>query len=79
MIIRPILTYGATVWWMRVNYNVSRRELNKLQRLACLDITGAMKTTPRAAMEVLLGLPPLHVVIEVEAQTGIYRLMCNQQ
>jgi hypothetical protein len=38
-----------------------------------------MKTTPTAAIEVLLGLPPLHVIIEVEAQAGIYRLMCNQQ
>jgi hypothetical protein len=51
----------------------------QLQRLACLAITGAMKTTPTAAMEVLLGLPPLHVVIEAAAQAGIYRLMCNQQ
>jgi hypothetical protein len=79
MIIRPILTYGAMVWWTRVNYNVRRMELNKLQRLACLAITGAMKTTPTAAMEVLLGLPPLHVVIEAVAQAGIYRLICNQQ
>jgi hypothetical protein len=38
-----------------------------------------MKTTPTAAMEVLLGLPPLHVVIVTEAQAGIYRLMYNQQ
>jgi hypothetical protein len=38
-----------------------------------------MKTTPTAAMEVLLGLPPLHVTIEAEAQAGNYRLMCNQQ
>jgi hypothetical protein len=76
MIIRPFLTYGATVWWTRVNFNVSRRELNKLQRLACLAITGATKTTPTAAMEVLL---PLHVVIEAEAQAGVYRLMCSQQ
>jgi hypothetical protein len=30
-------------------------------------------------MEVLLGLPPLHVMIRVEAQAGIYRLMCSQQ
>jgi hypothetical protein len=37
-----------------------------------------MKTTPTAAMEVLLVLPPLHVMIEAEAQAGIYRL-CNQQ
>jgi hypothetical protein len=38
-----------------------------------------MKTIPTAAMEVLLGLPPLHVMIEMEAHAGIYRLMCNQQ
>jgi hypothetical protein len=38
-----------------------------------------MKITATVAMEVLLGIPPLHVMTEVEAQTGIYRLMCNQQ
>jgi hypothetical protein len=64
MIIRPILTYGSTEWWTKVTYNVSRMELNKLQRLACLAIMGAMKTTPTAAMEILLGLLPLHVIIK---------------
>jgi hypothetical protein len=38
-----------------------------------------MKMTPTATMEVLLGLPPFHVMIEAEALAGIYRLMCNQQ
>jgi hypothetical protein len=38
-----------------------------------------MKMTPTPAMEVLLGLPALHVMIEAKAQAGIYRLMCNQQ
>jgi hypothetical protein len=75
MVIRPILTYGSRVWWPRVRYNVSRPQLSKIQRLACLAITGVMKTTPTAAMGVLLGLPPLHVMIEVEAN----RLMHNQQ
>jgi len=32
---------------------------------------------PTAAMDVLLGLPPLHVMIEVEAQAGICRIMCS--
>jgi hypothetical protein len=72
------LTYGSTVWWLRVRYNVSRTKLSKIQRLACLTITGAMKTTPTAAMQVLLGLPPVHVMLVAEAQAGIYRLMCNQ-
>jgi len=45
------------VWWPRVK-NVRRMELSKVQRLACLAITGSMKTTPTAVIEVLLGLPP---------------------
>jgi hypothetical protein len=34
-----------------------------------------MKTTATAEIEVLLGLAPIHVMIEVEAQVGINRLM----
>jgi hypothetical protein len=75
MVMRPVLTYGPAVWWPRVRYNVSRTELSKIQRFACLAITGAMKTTLTAAMEIFLGLPPLHDMIEAEAQAGIYRLM----
>jgi hypothetical protein len=36
----------------------------------CLGITGAMRTAPTAAMEVLLGLPPLHLQVEAEARIG---------
>jgi hypothetical protein len=70
MVIRPILTYSSTVWWPRVRYNVSRTELSKIQRLTCLAHTGVMKATSTAAMEIFLGLPPLHVMIEEEAQAG---------
>jgi hypothetical protein len=79
IVIRTVLTYSSTVWWPSVRYNVSRTELSKIQILACLAITGVMKMTPTAAMGVVLGLPPLHVMTEVEAKAGIYRLMCNQQ
>jgi hypothetical protein len=54
-------------------------EPSKLQKLACLVITGAMKMNPTAAMDVLLGLLSLHVMIEREIQAGTYRLMSNQQ
>jgi hypothetical protein len=47
--------------------------------MACLGITGAMRSAPTAAMEVLLGLPPLHLQMEVEAKVGNYRLRCNGQ
>ena len=46
-------------------------ELSVLQELAHLAVTGVMKTTPTAAMEVLLGLPFLHVMTEAENQAWI--------
>jgi hypothetical protein len=55
-VVRPIVTYAATIWWPRVK--TSQAELSKLQRLVCLGIMGAMRSAPTAAMEVLLGLPP---------------------
>jgi hypothetical protein len=56
--VRPIITYAATIWWPRVKFKTSQAELGKLQKMACLGITGAMRTAPTAAMEVLLGPPP---------------------
>jgi hypothetical protein len=34
-----------------------------------------MKMTPTAVIEVHLGVPFLHVMIEAEAQVGTYRLL----
>jgi hypothetical protein len=68
MVLRPTITYAATVWWPRMKYKTSRAKLSKPQRLACLGITGAMKRAPTAAVEVLLGLPPLHLKMEAKAQ-----------
>jgi len=54
-------------------------EFNKLQHLAHLVVTGAMRMTPTAVMEVLPRLLLLHMIIQLEAQARIYRLMCNDQ
>jgi hypothetical protein len=67
------------VWWPRIKYGTSRAELSKLQRMTCLGITGAMRTAPTAAIEVLLGLPPLHLQLEAEARAEIYRFHCSEQ
>jgi hypothetical protein len=47
--------------------------------MACLAITGAMKSTPTAAMEVLLNLTPLQLLIMVEARMALYRLHILEQ
>jgi hypothetical protein len=38
-----------------------------------------MRTAPTVAIEVLLGLPPLHLQLEAEARAGIYRLYCSDK
>jgi hypothetical protein len=78
-VVRPIFTYTATIGWPRVKLKTSQAEICKLQRMSYLGIIGAMRTAPTAAMEVLLGLPLLHLQMEAEAKIRNYRLLCNEQ
>lgn len=76
IIIRPIISYGAIVWWSRTCLDSVKRELGSLQRMACIALTGALRTTPTASMELLLDLLPLHLHIEAEALACMHRLAC---
>ena len=78
-VVRPMITYGSVAWWTKTQQVGTIRLLNNAQRLACLCITGALKTTPTAAIEVLLNLPPLHIFIQGEARSVMHRLIHNQQ
>ncbi|KAJ8974399.1 hypothetical protein NQ317_011243 [Molorchus minor] len=73
-IIRPMIAYGSIVWWSKGRQRTARTKLSGLQRMASLAITGALRTTPSAAMEILLDLPPLHIFMEREARWATYRL-----
>nr|XP_022911150.1 uncharacterized protein LOC111422156 [Onthophagus taurus] len=73
-VIRPMLTYGAVVWWSKTLQSTSTTALNKVQRLACLYVTGALRTTPTAAMENMLNLTPLHLFIQEVALVTMTRL-----
>ena len=53
--------------------------LCKIQRQACLAITGAMRSTPTAAMETILGLAPPHLVVEQQAMVTCFRLKLHGQ
>lgn len=66
-IIRPMITYASLVWWERAQGRKNSLMLGNIQRLACMAVTGAMKTTPTIAMEALLDLLPLHLEIKKEA------------
>ena len=78
-IIRPTITYAAVVWWSRVDKKVACNKLNHIQRLACLYITGAVRTTPTLALEIIVGLRPLDIHIKQEAMLSCYRMRINGQ
>ena len=76
-IVRPILTYACVVWWEKAQQSNVIRKIGHLQRLACICITGSMRSTPTAALETLLMLMPLNIFIEKEARQVMYRLKCS--
>uniref|UniRef100_A0A170VB71 Reverse transcriptase n=1 Tax=Triatoma infestans TaxID=30076 RepID=A0A170VB71_TRIIF len=50
MLVRPIITYGAVAWYSRTNLEKVEKILDKVQRLACLCTTGAIRTCPRPGL-----------------------------
>ncbi len=44
---------------------LARPELERLQKTACIIITGAMRTTPTKVLEMFLDLPSLGTAVEL--------------
>jgi hypothetical protein len=78
-VIRHFIFYGALVWWSKVTHKTTKTRLSRIQRMACLAITGDMRSTPTAAMEVLLNLTPLDLLIMAEARMALYKLRTTEQ
>lgn len=77
IVVRPVISYGCIVWWRRSQLVTAQRELQQLQRLVCIGASGALRTTPTAALEVLLDLPPLHLYLKQQATTAFWRLKAS--
>jgi hypothetical protein len=61
----PIATYGSRLWLYKgAAMKGPLDSLHKMQRCACLWITGTFKTTPIGAAETLAGVPPIHLHVE---------------
>jgi hypothetical protein len=56
-IIRPTVTFASLVWSPGCQMASAKKKLSKIQRLACLGITGAMRTTPNMPWKHLFASP----------------------
>ena len=63
-VVRPIVLYGICVWWTALNKKSYLNSLMKVQRQAELCISAALRTTPSAAIDILLNFTSLHIVGE---------------
>lgn len=78
-VVRPILLYGIIVWWPALETKVNCVLITKVQRMASMCITGALRTTPTAALEILLYLIPLDILGRQYAATSAIRLNSTLQ
>ncbi len=62
-----MMCHGSVVWWPRLGVERAKRELGEIQRLVCICVTGAMRTTATAALETLLDLPPMDLMVQARA------------
>jgi len=72
-IVRPSVTFASFGWWPGFQTISAKRKLSRVQRFACLGITGAMHTTPTHAVEALMCLPPLDLVVQSEARSAAHQ------
>jgi len=72
-IIRLSVTFASLVWWPGCQTASAKRKLSRVQRLACLGIREAMRTTPTNAVEALICLPPLDLVVQSEARSAAHQ------
>lgn len=73
-IVRPILSYGALVWWHSLEKQTYRDRLEKVQRMASSAITGALKSTPKEALFAVLNLSHLDLYCKSIAWKTAMRL-----
>ncbi|GBL68736.1 hypothetical protein AVEN_169472-1 [Araneus ventricosus] len=51
-----------------------KSKLSSIQRSFLLHISGAYRTTPTAALQTILGIPPLHMQLQFKGRFRVYRL-----
>lgn len=63
-IIIPRVTNGCITWWHKTGIGTNNSKLTALQRMALAMVTGAMRTTPTAALEALMNVTPIAIKIK---------------
>jgi hypothetical protein len=73
-VVRPKLTYVCMTWSNGLIFDYQMKELKKLDRLACREAVTLNRTTPQAALNLMLDITPIHLHIQELAIAAFARL-----
>ncbi|XP_044317430.1 uncharacterized protein LOC123038043 [Drosophila rhopaloa] len=73
-VVKPILLYGVALWWTALHKQCILTPLNKVQRMAALCMSGALRTTPNEALNAILNLQSLDLAGMERAKSAAIRL-----
>ena len=74
-VVLPTLSYACFVWIHQVDkINYIKDMLNKVQKMASLQITGGFKRSPNITLDVLAGIMPISTHLEFRATLTTIRL-----
>ena len=76
-LIRPIISYGSLVLAKSLENATHIAIFEKLQRQVCLSILNAMRSTPTAGMEAIIGLIPIEIHMKTICIMSFLRLKEN--
>ena len=74
-----MITYGAYVCGQAASTATFKQKATRLHSLALRQLGHFRKGTPTAGLEVIMGLPPLEILIQSEVVQGLSRQFVNEQ
>ena len=78
-VILPTLSYACFLWVHKVNKNkYMLKMLEKIQKMATLQITGGFITTPTITLDSIAGIMPIEIRLESMALKTAIRLQTNK-
>lgn len=78
-ILKPKLLYAAVIWWKVTENKTSRTVLEHIQAVTLRGIFGVRRSTPTAAIRMLIGVGSLDLEIKGRAAKTAYRLVASSE
>ncbi|XP_037943520.1 uncharacterized protein LOC119676353 [Teleopsis dalmanni] len=74
VVVKPILLYGVLFWRNTLNRSTLCKKLKKVQRTALMTLSGALKSTPSLALNVIFNILPIDIAAKGEVAGAALRI-----